>query len=207
LLDLRLSIGELALRPMTEADAGVVADVMPLDFPLDPRLPDYGIVEPRVARGVNVHQSYWRSMAEWRPQSWSLSFVVRRDGRIVGVQGLKGPDFDPLRVVETNSWVMTEERRKGIGKSMRLAVLALAFDHLGAAAAETEAWPDNLASLGVSRALSYVDNGVYQHRADDGEGSAEMARMRMSRAVWLERHASHGVVVSGLDGCRHLFGR
>jgi RimJ/RimL family protein N-acetyltransferase len=207
LFDLRLSIADLELRPMTENDARAVADVMPLDFKLDPRLPEYGITEPRAARAANLFQAYWRSMAEWRPQSWSVQFVVRRRDQIVAVQELEGPDFDPLRTVETASWVMTEERGHGVGKAMRVAVLALAFDHLGAEAAETEAWPANQASLGVSRALSYVDNGVYRHREDDGPGSADMVRMRMPRAVWEQRHRDHGVVVAGFAECRHLFGR
>jgi RimJ/RimL family protein N-acetyltransferase len=87
---------------------------------------------------------------------------------------------------------------------MRLAVLALAFDGLGAQVAETSAWPDNAASLGVSRSLGYADNGVVRHhdrgRVDD------MPRMRLTREVWVARHHPHGVRITGLDGCRHLFG-
>ena len=43
---------------------------------------------------------------------------------------------------------------------MRGAVLALAFDGLGAESATTEAFVDNPASAGVSRALGYRPNGT-----------------------------------------------
>src|SRR4029079_17602748 len=81
------------------------------------------------------------------------------DDQVLGVQGLEGPDFRTLRTVDTSSWLATEVRGTGVGKAMRRAVLALAFDHLGAQAAITSAWHDNHGSLGVSRALGYRPNG------------------------------------------------
>jgi RimJ/RimL family protein N-acetyltransferase len=116
----------------------------------------------------------------------------------------EGTGFVRLRMVETSSWLATGWRGRGVGKAMRLAVLALAFDGLGAQVAETSAWPDNAASLGVSRSLGYADNGVVRHhdrgRVDD------MPRMRLTREVWVAHYHPHGVRITGLDGCRHLFG-
>jgi RimJ/RimL family protein N-acetyltransferase len=108
------------------------------------------------------------------------------------------------RTVETASWLATAWQGRGVGKAMRLAVLALAFDGLGALAAETEAWHFNAASLGVSRSVGYADNGVTLHT--HGDRVAEMVRMRMTRDAWTARHTGHGVTIDGLEGCRYLFG-
>jgi hypothetical protein len=51
---------------------------------------------------------------------------------------------------------------------MRRAVLALTFGPLQARAAIAEAWHDNHASQGVSRALGYRPNGESLHRRGDG---------------------------------------
>jgi RimJ/RimL family protein N-acetyltransferase len=64
------------------------------------------------------------------------------------------PLFDlHLRTVRTGSWLGLPFQGQGYGKAMRQAVLALAFDGLGAEVAETEAAVDNLRSAGVSRSV------------------------------------------------------
>lgn len=204
LFDLRVSVGALTLRPMTEADLPGLAMLLPADVELDPRLPAYRTVEPQVGRRIQLYQSYWHQLGNWRPESWRLPFVAFRDGATVGVQGLEGTNFALLRVVETYSWVVAGARRQGVGRAMRLGVLALAFDHLSADVAETEALADNPASLAVSQSLSYVDNGVGRH--DHAGQVVDMLRMRMTRARWAEEHTGHGVRVAGVDACRHLFG-
>jgi len=197
-------VGALTLRPMTEADLPELAMLLPVDVELDPRLPAYRTANPQVGRGIQLYQSYWHQLGNWRPESWRLPFVACQDGASVGVQGLEGTNFSRLRVVETYSWVVGRLRRQGVGTAMRLGVLALVFDHLGAEVAETEALIDNPASLAVSRSLSYVDNGVLRH---DRSGEVlDMLRMRMTRTRWAERHSGHGVRVVGIEDCRHLFG-
>ena len=202
--DLRLRLGEITLRPVTEADLVPLADLRPADAETDPRLPTFDLADARVRAGVATCQSYWVSLGNWRPQSWRLGFAVRVGGELAGVQELAATEFATLRLVETSSWLATGWRGQGVGRAMRLAVLALAFDGLGAEVAETSAWPDNAASLGVSRALGYVDNGVVRHhdrgRVDD------MPRLRLTGAAWQARHRDHGVQTTGLDRCRHLFG-
>jgi RimJ/RimL family protein N-acetyltransferase len=90
---------------------------------------------------------------------------------------------------------------------MRIALLTLAFDGLGADVAETEAFADNAASIGVSRSVGYEDNGVGR-LAPEGE-PREMVRFRMTRARWetvrVER-AFPEVVIDGLDACLPLLG-
>jgi hypothetical protein len=65
---------------------------------------------------------------------------------------------------------------------MWAAVLTLAFEPLGAQFAITSAWSDNRASLGVSRALGYADNGVTADRRNDVAG--KMAHLRLTREQW-----------------------
>lgn len=101
------------------------------------------------------------------------------------------------------SWLAAAWRGRGVGKAVRLAALALAFDALDAEVAETEAWHDNAASLGVSRSLGYVDNGIGRHAR--GTTADDMPRLWMTRDVWVARHQHHGVRVEGVAACRHMF--
>ncbi|WP_412539315.1 GNAT family protein [Longispora sp. K20-0274] len=191
-LDIRLAVGDIVLTPTVDADLPALADLMPADVEIDPRLPTFGLTEGRSGRAV--HTYYWRNLGNWRPDNWCLDFTVRVGGVLAGSQNLEAADFATLRTVETASWLGTEFRGRGIGKAMRVAVLALAFEGLGALVAETEAWHDNAASLGVSRSVGYVDNGVRRH-ARGADGADDMARLRMTREVWAARHAGSVDVV------------
>ncbi len=115
LADLRIVGQDITLRPLTEADLAPLAERLPADVEFDPALPAYDGVDAR----------------------WP--FAVLTDDEVVGVQSLEGKDFARRRTVETWSFLLPAARGRGFGKSMRRAVLALAFDHLGALAAETEA--------------------------------------------------------------------
>lgn len=202
--DLRLRTAGLELAAMTEADLDAVAEALPDDLEQNPAATVYDALDQRTQRGVVVHQEYWRSMGTWAPDDWEVYFVVRRAGDLVGVQGLEGPDFRRLRTVDTSSWVVPDARGTGVGKAMRRAVLALAFDHLGAQAAITSAWHDNLASLGVSRALGYRPNGE-SFLARDG-GVDTLVHLRMTRADWLATGGGHEVHVEGVGAALPFFG-
>ena len=148
LFDLRLATPGLALRPMTEADLGALADLLPDDVEQDPAATAYDVGDARTGRGIISHQSYWTAYGTWRPSAWRLNFVVRVAGEIVGVQELEGNDFLTLRTVDSSSFLIPAARGQGNGKQMRSAVLALAFGPLQAEAAITSAWHDNHAPLG-----------------------------------------------------------
>ncbi len=186
-----LTTPSLVLRGMTETDAVALAAVVPDDLEADPRL-------AHVSPAADVLQAYWRNAGTWQPTGWVLPFVVMHDGVPIGVQGLEGKDFAVRRTVDTHSWLVAGARGRGLGKQMRAAVLTLAFSHLDAAFAVTEAWSDNAASLGVSRSLGYVDNGVDVH-----PGPRLMQRMLLDRAAWT---SPVPVSVSGVDDCLPLFG-
>ena len=203
LLDLRVTTGDLVLTPLTEADLDEVVRVLPADLEQNPSAPRFGL-PGEVHRGVVVHQEYWRSYGTWTVDAWRFHLAVRRNGRLLGLQELEGNDFPMLRTVDTSSWLVTGARGQGLGKAMRRAVLALAFDHLGAEAAITSAWHDNAASLGVSRSLGYRDNGVSSLARDGGVDT--LVHLRLTRADWLAAGGAPDVRVEGVEAARPLFG-
>jgi RimJ/RimL family protein N-acetyltransferase len=203
LLDLRLSTGDLVLAPLVESDLTEVVRLLPADLELNPAATRFAVDEP-THRGVVVHQEYWRSYGTWTTQAWRFHLAVRRDGQLLGLQELEGNEFPTLRTVDTSSWLVEGARGAGLGKAMRRAVLALAFDHLGAQAAVTSAWHDNHASLGVSRSLGYRPNG--ESLLARGDGVDRLVHLRMTLADWRSAGGAPDVTVTGVRPTLPLFG-
>jgi RimJ/RimL family protein N-acetyltransferase len=156
---------------------------------------------PDLERAALRH--WWESRAAWTPERWNFVGAVLVDGRPVGIQAMHADAFAVTRVVSTGSWLGLEHQGRGFGREMRAGVLHLAFAGLGAAVACSGAFDDNPASLGVSRALGYVENGDEIH---DREGKpAREIRLKLERDVW-ERTARSDVEVEGLDACLDWFG-
>ena len=203
--DLRLRIGHLDLRIPTDDDLAELAEIaaagphppeeMPFGFAWTDSPPD------RLPR--EFMQFHWRIRSEWSPEKWSLEFGVREAGRLVGMQALHAQDFGTFRTVSTGSWLGREFQGRGIGKQMRAAVLALAFDHLGARVATWGALADNVASTRVSRALGYTENGV-DEVAPRGV-PRELVRYRLSAEAW-RGVPRPPVEVVGVEPCRSLLG-
>jgi RimJ/RimL family protein N-acetyltransferase len=195
-LELRLpredELGEL----LRVAQAGVHdPEFMPFGFAwTDKKSPDYE---------REFMQYHWRTRSGWSVKEWILDLGVWMDGRIVGTQGLRGDNYAVMREIGTGSWLGREHQGKGIGKEMRSAVLAFAFDQLGAERAHSGAFLDNDASVGVSRALGYSENGT-ERMAPRGV-AREHQRFLMTRDSWysLERPP---ITVDGFDACRDMFG-
>jgi RimJ/RimL family protein N-acetyltransferase len=147
-------------------------------------------------------QWFWRALGEWKIEHWRLPLAVWFDARLVGFQELEAERFTSLATVESSSWLVPEARGLGIGKEMRAAVLNLAFVHLGATVATSGAWESNAASLGVSHALGYSDNGWFVHD--------HLGRIDRQRRVILEKEqwnpSRWPTDVVGLDACRAWFG-
>lgn len=204
LWDLRLRVGELELRPMTEADLLPLAELLPDDVELDPSATRYPGLSEAANRRVIGFQHYWKSYGSWRPDRWRLPFCVWAGGELVGVQELEAEDFATLRTVYSSSHLIGSARGRGIGRRMRRAVLALAFGPLGAEAAISWAWQNNHASLAVSRALGYRPNGESRHRRDDGVDT--MVYLRLTRSDWLAGDGAAGVVIEGVEACWPYFG-
>jgi RimJ/RimL family protein N-acetyltransferase len=124
----------------------------------------------------------WGRRAESTPTGWWLQLGVVRDGVVVGLQDVGAEQFAVRREVRTGSWLGRAHQGRGTGYRMRLAVLSLAFDHLGARTAATEAWKDNDASDAVSRKVGYVVDGeeVGTTRGERREGW----RYRLTAERW-----------------------
>lgn len=108
------------------------------------------------------------------------------------------------RAVHTGSWIGQRHQRRGYGTEMRAAVLALAFDHLGAAQARSSAFTDNNASNGVSRKLGFQPDGT-RLLARRKERATE-ARLVVRRADFDAHRPEWTLQVEGLDACRPLLG-
>ena len=156
---------------------------------------------PGLERSALKH--WWEARSAWSPESWNFVGAVVVDGRAVGVQNMHGKRFAVTRAVETASWLGRRFHGQGIGKEMRAAMLHLAFDGLGAEIAYSGAFEDNLASLGVSRALGYEENG---DRVHDREGKpAREIGLKLTRSGWESRRRDD-IEITGLDPCRWWFG-
>jgi len=197
--DLRLTCGEVVLRGVTDTDLDPLLAVLPDDLEHDPRHQPF--LDSTAERRRILTSEIWLHRGSWVPGSWCLDLAVEVDGRVVGVQALEGEEFPLLRTVDSYSWLATEVRGRGLATQMRTAVLALAFDHLGAVAAVSSARLDNAPSLAVSRRLGYTDNGL--SRTNSPTGVTELQHVRLLADTW--RAGGHPVTVTGFEACRPWF--
>ena len=205
LLDLRLSTGDLELRIPREDELPAFAEIAERGIHPPDEMP-FGIAWTDLPTRERDRSSYrwWMSArASFAPEAWTLTLGVWEKGRPRGFQDLRAEQFAVLRTVATGSWLGREFQRRGIGRQMRQAVLALAFDHLGAEVAETEAFLDNPASNRVSLAIGYEPNG-FGRLAPRGV-ARETQRFRLTRDGWRSRPRP-SVEVVGLDSSLPLFG-
>jgi RimJ/RimL family protein N-acetyltransferase len=205
LFDLRLTTGDLVLRLPTEAELPAFAAVSaagihpPAEMPFSIPWTD----EPSPQRERDSYQWWMSARAGWKAEDWVLTLGVWVAGEPAGFQDLRGHEFLKYRTVGTGSWLGLSFQGRGIGKLMRQAVLALAFDHLGAEVAESEAFIDNPASNNVSLAVGYQPNG-FGRLAPRGV-ARETQRFRMTVEGWRSRPRPD-VVVEGLEESLALFG-
>ncbi|MEV0575957.1 GNAT family protein [Streptomyces sp. NPDC050392] len=195
-LELRLPDLELLDELASVAADGVHApDVMPFTIPWTDC--------PPVERGRAVFRHVLSTIAGWSVQDWSLSLAVLCEGRVVGRQDVAAKSFAVTGEVSTGSWLGLAHQGRGIGTEMRAAALHLAFAGLGAGAAVSAAMTDNPRSLGVSRRLGYVPDGL--EVAALGDARVTLQRLRLERDRWEDRRSAD-VTVEGLDDCRAMFG-
>ncbi|MEU4739900.1 GNAT family protein [Actinosynnema sp. NPDC023658] len=200
--NLVLRTPRLELRPDDDEGLLELVDVV-LDGVHPPDRMPFGVEwtdAPREQLGTNALQHHWRVRSELSPQRWTLNFLIRLAGRVVGAQSLGADDFPVLREVATGSWVGLRHQGRGIGAEMRAAVLAFAFDHLGAVAARSSAFDDNLASHRVSRKLGYRPDGTFS-QVRRGE-AARQTRLLLTPEEF--RRPDWELAVSGVTGCLRL---
>jgi RimJ/RimL family protein N-acetyltransferase len=202
---LRVTTGDLELRYPTEAELPGFLDVIEAGIHPPDEMP-FGIAwtdAPPAERNVASYQWWMGSRSRWSVQDWTVTLGVWERGRPAGFQDLVGREFQSMRTVRTGSWLGREFQGRGIGRLMRQAVLALAFDNLGAEVAESEAFVDNAASNRVSLAVGYEPNG-YGRLAPRGV-ARETQRFRLTLKGWRSRPRPE-VTVEGLAACLELFG-
>ncbi len=154
-----------------------------------------------LVRGTMQH--HWAQRAALAPDNWSVHFLVRHAGRVLGTQNLAARDFAITQEVSTGSWLGRAHQRQGHGTEMRAAVLLFAFDHLGATTATSGAFTDNPASAAVSEALGYRRDGESTHVRRGRRVTAVRFRLdagQLVRPEWT-------LQVTGFDAaCRALLG-
>ncbi len=207
LLDLKIVSPHLELRLPTDEDIpGVIEAIragihdpswMPFSSPwTDAKSPEMD---------RNTAQWIWKGRAEWTRDNWRLGLVVFSAGLPIGAQDVGAKNFSKLRSVSSGSWLTQSRQGQGLGKEMRAAMLHFAFAGLGAEVAESEAWEENEASIGVSTSLGYERNGVARRLAARGDGVVNSVRFRLTRERW-ESTERPEVTIEGLEDCLDLFG-
>lgn len=149
--------------------------------------------------GPNTFRFYWHQRAECTPESWSVNFLVRLDGTVIGTQSLIGKQFAVTREVSTGSWLGQRFQGHGYGTEMRTAVLMFAFDHLGATQARSGAFTTNHASSAVSAKLGYERDGT-NRLAVRGQPTTEV-RLLLTRERFAEFRPSWELETAGTDLC------
>ncbi len=205
LFGLQLTTPRLLLTVASDGDLAEVVALVKSGIHAPDRMP-FGVPWTLAADeelGPQTLQHLWGLRAQLSPEHWDLSFVVRRGGIVVGIQDVRADRFAVRRTVGTGSWLGRDHQGQGVGTEMRAAVLAFAFDHLGARRAESGAFVDNPASRAVSMRLGYSENGIHLQERRPGEAVEHVDFVltpdRFRRPTW-------ALGVSGLEPCRHLLG-
>lgn len=205
---LRISCGPLSMRFVRDGDVPDIAAAIHKHGIYSPDEPMPFMLrwaEAGEDLAVNTLQHYYDAFASWSPEAWTLTLHVSVDGRFVGIQHLEAiQDFRQTRAAETGSWLLRHEQGRGIGTLMRQAVLAFAFDELGAELMESGGMVGNHASLAISRKLGYVPNGHRRFVQADGVGWREVEMYRLAPGDLVR--APYPVEVIGAAGFRRSIG-
>ncbi|MYM20734.1 GNAT family N-acetyltransferase [Brevibacterium sp. 5221] len=143
----------------------------------------------------------WSKRAAVGPNDWYLFLAVfLRDsdggeGRLIGMQDVGARDWPVLATVTSASWLRADEQGNGYGSEMRAAMLLWAFDHFGAAFAESGAYDWNAASLAVSATQGYERVGTT--RVVDAHGTAPETQVELRLAATDFRRPEWTVQVRG----------
>lgn len=159
--------------------------------------------QPSPAMEREFLKYHWRTRAEWTPEWWRYEAAVFHEGSVVGAQAMVAHEFSSARAVKTGSWLGMDHQGRGIGKEMRSAMLHLAFAGLGAQAAYSAAWEDNVQSIGVSRSVGYEDNGD-EIKARKGEAVRQIG-FKVTRDRWEQRRRPD-IEIENLEPCLEWFG-
>lgn len=133
--------------------------------------------EPR-DRARSFVQEHWYQLSSWTPDNRRLGLAVfdQAEQPLI-IATLRARDFRVTREVTTSSWLGLSHQGQGYGTEARIALLTLAFDHLGATDATTEVIQDNHRSHSVSRKLGYQHDGISRDRRGDEIFTSDRLRL------------------------------
>lgn len=135
----------------------------------------------------------WRLREVPTAGRWRVPLTVLEGGRALGLAVLAHEYDDPAGTVRTSSWLARADQGRGLGRRIRLMLLELAFTHLGAVRAVTDAAVGNAASLRVSARTGYRET----HRATAGPGGPVEIHLAVTPGTWRRRRLDE-VVVDGV---------
>ena len=190
-LELRLASEDELVELFRVAERGIhPPEVMPFYVPWTDDL------------GLDAFLEFHRDCQDaWRPEKWSLTLITFLDGKPIGSQGIDGEDFATRREVSTGSWLGGPYQGKGLGTEMRVAVLELAFEGLGAEAASSGSFVHNVKSQRVSERIGYRLTGT---RTMESRGEpVEHYDYRLERGEW---RCPLPIEITGLEPALPLFG-
>ncbi|MDE9364995.1 GNAT family protein [Luteipulveratus sp. YIM 133132] len=194
---LRIAAGDLELWWITDellvrlaelAGRGVhTPETMPFTVPWTRGTPQ------QVARTLIAYQ--WGARSQFDARSMRLELAVMHRGEPVGVQAAWGDGWAVLREAETGSWLGRAHQGQGIGTRMRVLMLWLLFEGLGAAHVVSTAFADNVSSNATSRRVGYEPDG--RSRVDRDGRAATRHRHRMSVERWEAVRAQNAELLGG----------
>ena len=204
LFDLRIRTPNLELRLPTDDDLIELASVARAGIVDDDRtvfiVPWHRLPSPAFERQFLQH--WWAERGHWSPTDWMLGLALIKDGHPIGIQSLIARDFGIKRVITSGSWLGREFQGQGLGTEARAAILALAFDGLGAVAAESGYIAGNARSSRVSAKLGY-ETICEERIVVEGKAVTEV-RVRCTPQSWQRDLVP--VTIEGLEPCLKLFG-
>ncbi|CAL9483556.1 GNAT family N-acetyltransferase [Streptomyces sp. enrichment culture] len=195
-LELRLPDGP-TLDALSRLAAGPVHDEADMPFSIP------WTAAPPAERARGCFQHVLGTVAQWRPEAWTLSTAVLHQGTVIGRHDLIADDFGVVKEARTGSWLGAAHQNQGFGTEIRAAMLHLAFAGLGALSVTSAAMTDNPRSRRVSEKLGYHMDGR-ETVAVQGRARTQY-RFRLDRADW-EARRTVPVTLTGLEPCLPFFG-
>lgn len=209
LAGLELRLGDLVLRPTTDADAVVHGRIA------------HGLLTPATAHfmpGLTVAgetvgaaqrrnlQRLWGLRSSLRPDDWNVSLAVVDAGTVVGEYSVYARHFARQHEVATGVLVDPAHQGRGVAAAAGAMVLELVFVHLGGLSAEHSFAEGNVASRRLAHRLGYRPASV-SYKVVDGRRVASH-RWTLPAARWPDVRPTclDALEVRGLDAVRPLLG-
>ena len=165
--EMTLRVGDLTLRPLTQADADEVAEACQ---------------DEEIMRWLPLPRPYSRVNAEWfigtfgpglRESGAGIVFAIESAGRLVGVIDLKQVNWT-AKVAEVGYWVAPWARGRGVASGATRALARWAIGDHGFERVELFAATGNAASQRAAEKAGFVREGVARNAGYVHDGRVDM---------------------------------